>query len=334
MTSSPTPQPNAPARLAGTALDEALAQSGDASGIFSVILGRMRSGKNAVGLSFVRNALKRKGHVVVIQPGAPVQGAAAGRVAYPPLRTPKEIEARLAKSLSRLEIDKEWRQRVRILTSAHAHSWLNSVASCPEDTHPEQPLFRMLAFAMMQSDKAPVVPGSSLFPAEVSSIHDRMLVVQDYGLARQSEPMLTPSFLRALALKLRANVVAMVDVTGADRDVALLSSITSCAPSGKPSGAYVRVHADQVDLLAAAHRLYYVFPAQGGGVEVHTLKSPTFQVGAAHLELDPGYLVWPPERLSEAPPRQRDTPEQAQYRETQDGGDAEGSVEAIRGDRP
>jgi hypothetical protein len=68
----------------------------------------------------------------------------------------------------------------------------------------------------------------------------------------------------------------------------------------------VRVHAGQVQLVEAAHRVIYVEKVALNAVAIHTLKSREGPAGARRLELDSGFLAWPPERLEDLQPNDRE----------------------------
>jgi hypothetical protein len=311
--------------LAGKPLDVLLGESGGnavAEGALTVVLGGMSAGKNAVGLAYARTVLHHGGFVLVCQPGD--RGKFATRV-------PAELDRRLGSSVMRLaDVDKDWRERLHVLTPAAVPEPQQQGGSARGSAGfagvlAQGPLFPEEAARANWRNRMVVIQDYNLLwrteqdltPARLRALalHHRINIVLladttggDREIARL--PASSTSSQDAALISLLRPLIEDERLSGDELDFVReqFPHIAAAAESGRtPQSAAplparsVRVHPGQVLLAEAAHRLVYVEKATADTLMLHTLKSQQLAPPSKELELDAGYLAWPPDRLQEQP---------------------------------
>lgn len=319
-------------------LDDAARESpASYQGGLTVILGTMGAGKNAVGQAMARAVLLRGGYTAFVQPGDR---------AGPPLRTPADIEARLGASMAALNAPQDWRRRVLLLAPTTARSGsdvaglqaasaprfgptITSGSFWPAGARELEWHKRMLIVqdynALWRSE--PDLSPGRLRAAAIEKGLNIVLLVDITGgsleIGRIAEAASPDA--RTLAALCRTLVrERRIDEEGLgllERYMPeFLASVEEEAPEAASglgvSSRAVRVQPSQLPLAEAAHRLLVAVKSSPEKVTLHTLKSPRgVHEDAPVFSLDPGHLVWPPDRLDGPRPANRERPRQVSPRE-------------------
>jgi hypothetical protein len=323
MTNAPvreTAARHAPSGGGCVSLQDVLKEHDELEGALTVVLGGMSAGKNAVGLAFARAVLAKEGVVAVCQPGE--RGA---------MRSPLELEKRLSPSMDMLGVS-GWTSRLFLLrptespTSprpqhryaaaieagdylagrAQGLGWHHRMLVIQDynvlwRAEPELTPARLRALALANRMNVVLLVDVTGGDREIARVQGEATAVQDQPLVtllrtmleeerfENEEVELIERHLPHLAAAIRGDQGAITQPGFADA-----------------GGRSVRVHAGQVQLVEAAHRVVYVEKVALDAVAIHTLKSREGPAGARRLELDSGFLAWPPERLLDLQPNDRE----------------------------
>jgi hypothetical protein len=305
---------------------EALLKQGksQSEGALTVVLGGMSAGKNAVGLAFARAVLAKKGIVAVCQPGD--RGS---------LRTPGELSRRLGPSMGLLGTD-DWTSRVVVLQPQRPNAAAGRsggqgcywpvieageyILSTAKDLGWHQRMLIIQDYNVLMRSEPEATPGRLRALAlafrmnvvlfvdvtggdrEIAKIAGDLPAVQEQAIVTLFRQLLEEG-------RLESEEVALIDrqlpeLAAAARGPEGADSARAIAAAS--ASRHVRVHAGQIQVVEAAHRLVYVEKVAPNEVAIHTLKSKEGPAGVRRLQLDAGFLAWPPERLLDPQAADRD----------------------------
>lgn len=324
MTNAPvreTAARHAPSGGGCVSLQEVLKERDELEGALTVVLGGMSAGKNAVGLAFARAVLVKEGVVAVCQPGE--------RSA---MRSPLELEKRLSPSMEMLGAS-GWKSRLFLLrptespgstrpqhryaTAIEAGDYLGGRAEGLGWHHrmlviqdynalwraePELTPARLRALALANRMNVVLLVDVTGGDREIARVQGEPTAVQDQPLVTLLKTLLEEERFESEEVELiERHLPHLAAAIRGDAGTFKQPGVADVAGSRS-----VRVHAGQVLLAEAAHRVVYVEKVALNAVAIHTLKAREGPAGARRLELDSGFLAWPPERLEDLQPIDRE----------------------------